>query len=194
MTLFISTHCQTILAAIILSCIKGMLLRAMDIKRFFRRSKLDGTLWLGTLLAILLATPDKGLITCFVLMIVSLAYRSSHCRVVVGNKSCTALLAASSESATRPTCLLHQVVRVEGLVNFSNYEGICKNLEKVIAKWMRGYKQRLRSKRLLEQLDPTCQQILSVRTMQPQATFTSAAMRHNAQFKGRVSIYDKVAN
>ena len=51
---------QCILSAVIVVALKGVLIQIGDFPEYFRKSKLDGLLWFGTFLGVILTTVDTG--------------------------------------------------------------------------------------------------------------------------------------
>ena len=66
---------KTVLAAIILVCLKGAFKNFRDFFKFFSNSKVDGMLWLLTLVAVTLSTPDLGMAAGVALNLLIMAYR-----------------------------------------------------------------------------------------------------------------------
>jgi len=83
---------KTILAAIILSCLKGMFKQLGGFRRFYKNSKLDGILWLGIFGGVILTSADLGMAIGIGLNIFAMAYRAydvtlevTHCPLLRGS-------------------------------------------------------------------------------------------------------------
>ena len=66
---------KAVLAAIILTCLKGAFMNFGDFAKYYNISKADGVLWLSIMIAVVLTTPDLGMAVGVVLNVCSMAYR-----------------------------------------------------------------------------------------------------------------------
>ena len=73
---------QCILAAVIVVAVKGVLLQILDFPGYFKKSMLDGLLWFGTFLGVILTAIDKGLYVCIGLTIFVMVYRNYTISIV----------------------------------------------------------------------------------------------------------------
>merc|ERR1712226_1409701 len=67
---------KAVLAAIILACLKGAFKNFGDFAKFYSNSKSDGVLWVLTMMAVVLTTPDLGMAIGVAMNICSMAYRA----------------------------------------------------------------------------------------------------------------------
>ena len=70
------------MSAVIAVALKGVLIQIRDFPEYFRKSKLDGLLWFGTFLGVILTTVDKGMIICIALTIFVMTYRNYQIDII----------------------------------------------------------------------------------------------------------------
>ena len=56
--------------------LKGVLMQIKDFPEYFRKSKLDGLLWFGTFVSVILLGIDYGIIICILLTVFVMTYRN----------------------------------------------------------------------------------------------------------------------
>ena len=137
------------LSAIIVVALKGMFIQTRDFRVFFAKSRMDGFLWLGTFLGVVLTNVDIGLVIAVALTIFVMAYRypktiyynrqtylsivyftrSYDISVVEQNES-TALLKTSPRINSLNTVIL----TIRGVMTFANVSSILKKSRKVLRK------------------------------------------------------------
>lgn len=73
---------KAVLSSIIVVALKGMFTQTLDFEQFFKKSKLDGLLWLGTFVGVILTNVDVGLLIAVALTVFVMACRSYDMKVV----------------------------------------------------------------------------------------------------------------
>lgn len=73
---------QAILSAVIVMSLKGVMLQMGDFWGYYKVSKLDGLLWMGTFLGVVFTTVDTGLIICIGLTIFVMTYRNYQINII----------------------------------------------------------------------------------------------------------------
>ena len=66
---------QAVLASVIVVALKSMLFQYEDMPKFWKRSKLDGLLWIASFLATVILDIDSGLVLGIALNLLLLIYR-----------------------------------------------------------------------------------------------------------------------
>lgn len=112
---------KSVLSAIIVVALKGMFVQTRDFRLFFAKSKLDGLLWLGTFLGVVLTNVDVGLLIAVGLTILVMACRSYSMTVVVKKDHPPLLLAENTV-----------VLNITGVLTFANMETVLKKCRRVI--------------------------------------------------------------
>ena len=126
--------------------LKGVLIQIGDFPEYFRKSKLDGLLWFGTFLGVILTTVDKGMIICIALTIFVMTYRNYQIDIIEmeddddddGSES------KDSDDTTSVTSMdLNQnlALRIIGVVSFANYERVLKKCNKKLNRIKRSEKE-----------------------------------------------------
>ena len=71
----VSLYFQAVLGSIIVVALKSMLFQYEDMPKFWKRSRLDGLLWIGSFLATVILDIDTGLVVGIALNLLLLIYR-----------------------------------------------------------------------------------------------------------------------
>ena len=124
-----------------------MFLHIKDFQRFYAKSKVDGFLWMGTFLCVLLTSADIGLGLGITLTIFVMAYRNYDVRITPIQICDELFLGISSDIkdiSSNKTNLLDkiQALRLSGTISFANYESVitrCKSLSYFIGEEMSAY-------------------------------------------------------
>ncbi|CAB4058510.1 unnamed protein product [Lepeophtheirus salmonis] len=131
---------KAILASIIVVALKGMFLQIHDFKKFYKKSKVDGIIWISTFIFTIILDIDYGLYASIGVSLLILINRHSEPRIVeLGMKKIKdsekryeeelwVELNASSETCRKEGLI---VFRVIGVVDFTNYEIAIKALKKL---------------------------------------------------------------
>ena len=119
------------MSAIVLSCLSGMFLHIKDFPRYYKMSKLDGFLWLGTFLSVLLTSAVIGLGIGVSLTILVMAYRNYNVTIDVSNIECIREMIDGSENVENDELSNKiRVLNLSGTISFANYESViarCKS-------------------------------------------------------------------
>ena len=112
-----------------MSCLNGMFLHIKDFSRFYRKSKLDGFLWMGTFLCVLLTSADIGLGIGIALTILVMAYRNYD--VTINTSNCDAQCiygvcdnVENGEEKIGTLAKKMKALELSGTISFANYERI----------------------------------------------------------------------
>lgn len=130
---------KAVLAAIILACLKGAFKNFGDFAKFYSNSKSDGVLWMLTMMAVVLTTPDLGMFIGVAMNICSMAYRYCGTLLVLflvwdminhdQNCNCRAHDASFNVTHGKLAGGSH-VIKASGTIIFSNVERL---LDKFVA-------------------------------------------------------------
>ena len=112
-----------------------MFLHIKDFQRFYAKSKVDGFLWMGTFLCVLLTSADIGLGIGITLTIFVMAYRNYDVTITpIFINDDAHVLGINGDIKRESNCDLSdkmQILRLSGTISFANYESIisrCKSL------------------------------------------------------------------
>ena len=111
-----------------------MFLHIKDFQRFYAKSKVDGILWMGTFLCVLLTSADIGLGIGIILTIFVMAYRNYHVTVTpVDIRDEQLLCDEIKDISGRKDDSLEKIrtLRLSGTISFANCDSIiskCKSL------------------------------------------------------------------
>ena len=127
---------QCILSAVIVVALKGVLIQIGDFPEYFRKSKLDGLLWFGTFLGVILTTVDKGMIICIALTVFVMTYRNYQIDIIEmedddDDDDSESKGSDDTTSVTSMDINQNLALRIIGVVSFANYERVlkkCNNL------------------------------------------------------------------
>ena len=121
------------MSAIVLSCLSGMFLHIKDFPRFYKRSKLDGFLWLGTFLSVLLTSADVGLGIGILLTILVMAYRNYDVTIHAANIELVREIIGGLENGENDDLSDRIIVlNLSGTITFANYESVISRCKSVI--------------------------------------------------------------
>ena len=105
-----------------------MFLHIKDFQRFYAKSKVDGLLWMGTFLCVLLTSADIGLGIGIILTIFVMAYRNYDVSVDPVDISDEVYGKGDSRDDQMQTSV--QTLRLSGSISFANWESMinrCKS-------------------------------------------------------------------
>jgi len=136
---------KCILAAVIIVALKGVLMQILDFPGYFKKSKLDGLLWFGTFLGVVLTTVDTGMIICIGLTIFVMTYRNYQIKIFDmededddGNDNEGYENSSSDDSGSVHTRTTEDnsvlAFRIIGVVSFANFERVLKKCNKKLRK------------------------------------------------------------
>ena len=104
-----------------------------DLRQFYKRSKLDGFLWLGTFLSVLLTSADIGLGIGISLTILVMAYRNYNVTIDITNTECVREILAGLENVENDDLSKKiMVLNLSGTITFANYESVISRCKSVI--------------------------------------------------------------
>jgi len=109
-----------------------MFLHIKDFQRFYSKSKVDGILWMGTFLCVLLTSADIGLGIGIILTILVMAYRNYQVTITPLDIRDEQVVCDDSISGSNDDSLAKiQTLRLSGTISFANCDSIisrCKTL------------------------------------------------------------------
>ena len=137
---------QCILSAVIVVALKGVLIQITDFPEYWRKSKLDGLLWFGTFMGVILMTAKEGMYVCLALTAFVMAYRNYKIDIlgVLDNESDDDNNITSSDANDGPVAVTIRetnqtlALRIIGVVSFANYERVLKKCNKMLNKMKRS--------------------------------------------------------
>ena len=135
------------MSAVIVVALKGVLIQIRDFPEYFRKSKLDGLLWFGTFLGVILTTVDKGMIICIALTIFIMTYRNYQIDIIeMEDDNDDGSDSKNSDDTTSFTSMdqnqnLVLRIRIIGVVSFANYERVLKKCNKKLNRIKRSEKE-----------------------------------------------------
>ena len=133
---------QAILSSVIVVALKGVLLQIPDFWRYYKKSKLDGLLWMATFVGVVLTTVDMGLIICLAMTIFVMTYRNYHINIIEidqteeeemdddKSRSTVDINEENTEDDVEKTEENALVLKIIGVLSFANYEQVLKQLNK----------------------------------------------------------------
>ena len=106
-----------------------------DFWKYYKKSKLDGFLWMATFIGVVLTTVDMGLIICLAMTVFVMTYRNYQINIIeidqaTGEEDSDDENEDTNddpESAEEENILALKLI---GVVSFANYEKILKQLNK----------------------------------------------------------------
>jgi MFS superfamily sulfate permease-like transporter len=113
--------------------LKGMFMQAYDLPKFASRSKLDGFLWIGSFLAVILMDIDTGLEISIGLSLLILLYRSIAVSVdELGAIEDTGLFGKRKdfERAERKENAI--LLNIGGPITFANFDAVLEKLRRTL--------------------------------------------------------------
>lgn len=106
-----------------------------DFWKYYKKSKLDGFLWMATFIGVVLTTVDMGLIICLAMTVFVMTYRNYQINIIEIDQATgeedsddeNEDTKDDPESAEEENILALKLI---GVVSFANYEKILKQLNK----------------------------------------------------------------
>ena len=106
-----------------------------DFWKYYKKSKLDGFLWMATFIGVVLTTVDMGLIICLAMTVFVMTYRNYQINIIEIDQATgeedsddeNEDINDDPESAEEENILALKLI---GVVSFANYEKILKQLNK----------------------------------------------------------------
>ena len=106
-----------------------------DFWKYYKKSKLDGFLWMATFIGVVLTTVDMGLIICLAMTVFVMTYRNYQINIIEIDQA-TGEEDSDDENedtnddpeSTEEENIL--ALKLIGVVSFANYEKILKQLNK----------------------------------------------------------------
>ena len=127
-----------------------MFLHIKDFQRFYAKSKVDGLLWMGTFLCVLLTSADIGLGIGIILTIFVMAYRNYDISVDPVDISDEVYGKGYSRDDQMQTSI--QTLRLSGSISFANWESMinrCKSQLYINGENISGYVSRYMNHRII---------------------------------------------
>ena len=122
--------------------LKGVLLQIPDFLKYWKKSKLDGFLWMTTFIGVVLTTVDMGLIICLAMTVFVMTYRNYQIKIIEVEQSAFSeeeiddnkdsddedddVVATDVEKPEENILVL----KIVGVLSFANYETVLKQLNK----------------------------------------------------------------
>jgi MFS superfamily sulfate permease-like transporter len=120
-----------------------MFLHIKDFQRFYSKSKVDGILWMGTFLCVLLTSADIGLGIGIILTVFVMAYRNYQVTITPLDIRDEQVVCDDSISGSNDDSLAKiQTLRLSGTLSFANCDSIisrCKSLFYLTEEEMSAY-------------------------------------------------------
>ena len=117
-----------------------------DFWSYYKKSKLDGLLWMVTFVGVVLTTVDRGLVICLVMTVLVMSYRNYDIKITEIDQSAFAEEELKDENSDSDEhdedvdkieeCDLENpeentlTLKLTGGVSFANYEKVLKQLNK----------------------------------------------------------------
>ena len=127
-----------------------MFLHIKDFQRFYAKSKVDGLLWMGTFLCVLLTSADIGLGIGIILTIFVMAYRNYDVSVDPVDISDEVYGKGDGKDDQMQTSV--QTLRLSGSISFANWESMinrCKSQLYMNGENISGYVSRYMNHRII---------------------------------------------
>ena len=133
---------QAILSAVIVVALKGVLLQIPDFWKYWKKSKLDGFLWMVTFIGVILTTVDTGLIICLAMTVFVMTYRNYQINImeveqgafedheIDDDKDSDEENDEKNENDVEKAEENILVLKIIGVLSFANYEKVLKQLNK----------------------------------------------------------------
>ena len=120
---------KPVLSAIIVVALKGMFTQGHDLPKFASRSTLDGILWIGSFLAVIIMDIDTGLVISICLSLIILLYRSIAVKVEeLGEISTTGLFRKLKDFELADRKENSILLNIGGAITFANVDNILESL------------------------------------------------------------------
>ena len=130
------------MSAVIVVALKGVLSQIPDFIKYWKKSKLDGVLWMVTFVGVILTTVDIGLIICLAMTVFVMTYRNYQINIMEVERS-----AFSNEEIDYDNDSEGEnednneydverseenilALKIVGVLSFANYEKVLKQLNK----------------------------------------------------------------
>ena len=126
----------------IVVALKGVLLQIPDFLKYWKKSKLDGVLWMTTFIGVVLTTVDMGLIICLAMTVFVMTYRNYQINIIEveqdafsndqidNDKDSDDENEENHENDVESPEENILVLKIIGVLSFANYEKVLKQLNK----------------------------------------------------------------
>ena len=130
------------MSSVIVVALKGVLRQIPDFYSYWKKSKLDGLLWMTTFVGVVLTTVDMGLIICLAMTVFVMTYRNYQIKILEveqgafnddeiddekeGDEENGGHIVKDVEKFEERTLVL----KISGVLSFANYEKVLKQLNK----------------------------------------------------------------
>ena len=127
----------------IVVALKGVLLQIPDFLKYWRKSKLDGLLWMATFIGVVLTTVDMGLIICLAMTVFVMTYRNYQINIMEVDQAAFSNEEIDddkdSDDENEDNNYDNDVekadenilaLKIIGVLSFANYEKVLKQLNK----------------------------------------------------------------
>jgi len=102
-----------------------------DLPMFYKKSKLDAALWVGTFIAVIILDIDIGLIVGIGLSVILLIYRSVSVKVEeLGSLDTTEFFANRKQFRNADRKYNTIILKISGPITFANFEDVLESLRK----------------------------------------------------------------
>ena len=122
--------------------LKGVLRQIPDFWSYWKKSKLDGLLWMTTFVGVVLTTVDMGLIICLAMTVFVMTYRNYQIKIleveqgafndneIDDKKESDEETGDHNENNVENSEEHILVLKISGVLSFANYEKVLKQLNK----------------------------------------------------------------
>ena len=122
--------------------LKGVLLQIPDFWKYWKKSKLDGLLWMITFIGVILTTVDMGLIICLAMTVFVMTYRNYQINIMEVEQGAFEDDEIDDDKDTDDENEEQKqndiekaeenilVLKIIGVLSFANYEKVLKQLNK----------------------------------------------------------------
>ena len=105
-----------------------------DFWKYYKKSKLDGLLWMATFIGVVFTTVDMGLIICLAMTVFVMTYRNYQINIIEIDQAAGEEDSDDENEDTNddPESAEENILALKliGVVSFANYEKILKQLNK----------------------------------------------------------------
>jgi MFS superfamily sulfate permease-like transporter len=127
---------------VIVVALKGVLLQIPDFLKYWKKSKLDGVLWMTTFIGVVLTTVDMGLIICLAMTVFVMTYRNYQINIMevdqaaFSNEEIDDNKDSDDENEDNTDNDIEKAeenilaLKIIGVLSFANYEKVLKQLNK----------------------------------------------------------------
>ena len=111
--------------------LKGMFMQVYDLPKFASRSKLDGFLWIGSFIAVIIVDIDMGLVVSIGLSLIILLYRGIAVKVEeLGEVSDTNVFGKLKDFERVQRKENAILLNIGGPITFANFDGVLESLRR----------------------------------------------------------------